>query len=104
MFMRAVNGNRRESVSWSDRQIRQHTAGAFRYALAVAAATQRDAAKWVCRSERTIRNWLTERAAIDLRSVLRSARLRRPFLRYLTVCDRRVRKTLPHLVRARGGR
>ena len=88
-------------VSWSERQIRQHSAGAFRYALDREQATQPDAAKWVRRSERTIRDWLAGRSAIDLRSVLRSGRLRRHFLRYLTVCDRRVRRTLPHVVRRR---
>jgi hypothetical protein len=90
-------------VSWSDRQIRQHSAGAFRYALDREQATQPDAAKWVRRSERTIRDWLSGRSAIDLRSVLRSGRLRPHFLRYLTACDRRVRRTLPHILR-RGSR
>jgi transposase len=90
-------------VTWSERQIRQHSAGALRYALDVTGATQADAAKWVQRSERTVRDWLAERAAIDLRSVLRSGRLRRAFLRYLTVCDQRVRKTLPRIARARKG-
>jgi hypothetical protein len=90
-------------VSWSDRQIRQHAAGAFRHAVEKARATQLDAAKWCSKSERTIRDWLAGRGRVDLTAVLRSGRLRREALRYLTVCDQRVRRTLPHVVRAKRG-
>lgn len=76
-------------VTWSERQIRQHSAGALRHAIRKAAATQTDAAKWCRVSERTIRAWLAERASINLPAVLRSGRLRREFLRYLRVCDRK---------------
>lgn len=79
-------------VTWSERQIRQHSAGALRYAMLQAHATQPDAAVWCRKSERTIRDWLSGRARIDLTSVLRSGRLRGAFLRYLVVCDRRVRR------------
>jgi len=91
-------------VTWSERQIRQHAAGAFRYAVRVANATQLDVAKWMQRSERTVRDWLAGRAPVDANGVLRSGRLRGPFLRYLTVCDRRVRKTLPYVLRTRRAR
>lgn len=74
-------------VTWSERQIRQHSAGALRHAMNVARATQADAARWCRVSERTIRDWLAERAPINLRAVLRSGRLRREFIRYLRVCD-----------------
>ncbi len=74
-------------VTWSERQIRQHSAGALRHAMTKAGATQADAAKWCRVSERTIRDWLAERAPINLRAVLRSGRLRREFIRYLRVCD-----------------
>lgn len=74
-------------VSWSERQIRQHSAGALAYAIKKAGATQADAAKWCHVSERTIRDWLTGRAPINVREVLRSGRLRREFIRYLRVCD-----------------
>jgi DNA-binding XRE family transcriptional regulator len=76
-------------VTWSERQIRQHSAGALRHAMAKAGATQLDAAKWCGVSERTIRDWLAGRAPINLRAVLRSGRLRREFIRYLRVCDKR---------------
>mgnify|MGYP001544594001 CR=1 FL=1 len=74
-------------VSWSESQIRQHSAGALRYAIKAAGATQADAAKWCQVSERTIRDWLNGQAPINLRAVLRSGRLRRNFIRYLRVCD-----------------
>lgn len=92
------------AVTWSDRQIRQHAAGAFRYAVATAGATQVDAAKWMRRSERTVRDWLAGRAPVDTNGVLRSGRLRGHFLRYLTVCHGRVRKTFPLILRARKAR
>jgi hypothetical protein len=75
------------SVTWSDDQIRQHSAGALRYAMDKAEATQEDAAKWCRVSVRTIRDWLAGRAPINLRAVLRSGRLRREFIRYLRICD-----------------
>jgi hypothetical protein len=56
-----------------------------------AVASHADAAKWCRRTDRTIRAWLAEKAPVDIESVLCSRRLRREFLRYLTVCDRRVR-------------
>jgi aryl-alcohol dehydrogenase-like predicted oxidoreductase len=74
-------------VTWTERQIRQHSAGALGHAMRLAGATQLDAAKWCRVSERTIREWLAERAPINLRAVLRSGRLRREFIRYLRVCD-----------------
>jgi hypothetical protein len=74
-------------VTWSEAQIRQHSAGALAHAMKVANATQADAAKWCRVSERTIRDWLAGRAPINLRAVLRSGRLRREFIRYLRVCD-----------------
>jgi hypothetical protein len=74
-------------VSWSEAQIRQHSAGALRYAMRKAGATQADAAKWCHVSERTVRDWIAGRAPVNLRAVLRSGRLRREFIRYLRVCD-----------------
>lgn len=74
-------------VSWSDEQVRQHSAGALRHAIDKAGATQAAAARWCRVSERTIRDWLGGRAPINLRAVLRSGRLRREFIRYLRVCD-----------------
>lgn len=74
-------------VSWSDQQVRQHSAGALRYAMNRAGATQAEAAKWCRVSVRTIADWLAGRAPINLRAVLRSGRLRREFIRYLRVCD-----------------
>lgn len=74
-------------VSWSERQIRQHSAGALAHAIGKAGATQADAARWCKVSERTIRAWLAGTAPINLRAVLRSGRLRREFIRYLRVCD-----------------
>jgi hypothetical protein len=76
-------------VTWSERQIRQHSAGALRHAMNKAGATQADAAKWCRVSERTVRDWLAGRTPINLRAVLRSGRLRREFIRYLRVCDRK---------------
>lgn len=74
-------------VSWSERQIRQHSADALRYAIRKAGGTQLDAAKWCRVSVRTIGDWVAGRAPINLRAVLRSGRLRREFIRYLRVCD-----------------
>jgi hypothetical protein len=74
-------------ISWSEAQIRQHSAGALRYAMNKARATHADAAKWCRVSERTIRAWLAGTAPINLRAVLRSGRLRREFIRYLRICD-----------------
>jgi uncharacterized protein (DUF2267 family) len=74
-------------VTWSEDQIRQHSAGALRHAIGKAKATQEDAAKWCRVSVRTIRDWLAGRTTINLRAVLRSGRLRREFIRYLRVCD-----------------
>ncbi len=74
-------------VSWSEQQVRQHSAGALRYAIDKAGGTQASAARWCRVSERTIRAWLAGTAPINLRAVLRSGRLRREFLRYLRVCD-----------------
>lgn len=74
-------------VTWSDRQITQHSAGALRYAVAKAGATQADAAKWCRVSLRTMQAWLAGTAPLNLRAVLRSGRLRREFIRYLRVCD-----------------
>lgn len=76
-------------VSWSEQQVRQHSAGALRYAIEKAGATQAAAARWCRVSERTMRAWLSGTAPINLRAALRSGRLRREFLRYLTVCDRK---------------
>jgi len=74
-------------ITWSERQIRQHSAGALRHAMAVAGASQLDAARWCRVSERTVRDWLAERAREAKENVLRSGRLRREFIRYLRVCD-----------------
>jgi hypothetical protein len=85
-------------VTWSERQITQHSAHALAYAIKKAGATQADAAKWCRVSLRTIQAWLAppntrsvlrEAPAFNLRAVLRSGRLRREFLRYLQVCDRK---------------
>lgn len=85
-------------VTWTERQITQHSAAALRYAIKKAGGTQADAAKWCHVSLRTIQAWVeepTNRAALreapafNLRAVLRSGRLRREFLRYLRVCDRK---------------
>lgn len=76
-------------VTWSEQQVRQHSAGALRYAIHKAGGSQTAAAKWCRVSERTMRDWLAERAPINLRAVLRSGRLRREFIRYLRVCDRK---------------
>jgi hypothetical protein len=81
--------NRRLGSSWSKRIARQHLAGAIRYAMIQTRASQASAAAWCQKSERTVRNWLSERSAVDVEAVLRSARLRRPFLRYLQVCDQK---------------
>lgn len=85
----------RIGVTWSERQITQHSADALRHAIAKAGATQADAAKWCGVSLRTMQAWLAPNARaasrvpvrIDLRAVLRSGRLRREFIRYLRVCD-----------------
>ena len=82
-------GNSGRGVSWSEKQARQHSAGALRYAIAKAGGSQVAAAKWCRVSERTMRDWLAERAPLNLRAVLRSGRLRREFIRYLRVCDRK---------------
>ncbi len=74
-------------VTWSEQQVRQHSAGALRYAIDKAGGTQASAARWCRVSERTMRDWLAGRAPINLRAVLRSGRLRREFIRYLRVCD-----------------
>lgn len=74
-------------VTWSERQITQHSAGALEYALHKAGATQADAAKWCRVSLRTIQAWVAGTAPVNLRAVLRSGRLRREFIRYLRVCD-----------------
>jgi len=74
-------------VTWSEAKVRQHSAGALRYAMNKAEATQAEAAKWCRVSVRTIADWLAGRAPINLRAVLRSGRLRREFIRYLRVCD-----------------
>lgn len=76
-------------VSWTEEQVRQHSAGALRYAIDKAGGTQASAARWCRVSERTVRDWLAGRAPINLRAVLRSGRLRREFIRYLRVCDRK---------------
>lgn len=76
-------------VTWSEEQVRQHSAGALRYAIDKAQGTQASAARWCRVSVRTVRDWLAGRAAINLRAVLRSGRLRRHFLEYLRVCDRK---------------
>jgi hypothetical protein len=76
-------------VTWSEAKVRQHSAGALRYAMDKAGATQAQAAKWCGVSVRTVADWLAGRAAINLRAVLRSGRLRREFIRYLRVCDLR---------------
>lgn len=74
-------------VTWSERQVTQHSAGALAYAMHKAGAKQVDAAKWCRVSLRTIQAWLAGTAPINLRAVLRSGRLRREFIRYLRVCD-----------------
>jgi hypothetical protein len=74
-------------VTWSDEQVRQHSAAALRYAMEKAGATQGAAARWCRVSVRTIRAWLAGAAPINLRAVLRSGRLRREFIRYLRICD-----------------
>jgi hypothetical protein len=89
------NGKRARATSWPRKVSRQHAAGALRYAIRQARASQVSAAGWMHRSERTVREWLAERVPVELESVLCSGRLRRPFLRYLSVCDRRVRNGRP---------
>lgn len=74
-------------VTWPDAKVRQHSAGALRYAMGKAGASQTAAAKWCQVSVRTIADWLAGRSAISLRAVLRSGRLRREFIRYLRACD-----------------
>jgi hypothetical protein len=74
-------------VTWTERQITQHSAGALRYAVRKAGATQADAAKWCRVSLRTVQAWFAGTAPVNLRAVLRSGRLRREFIRYLRVCD-----------------
>jgi hypothetical protein len=74
-------------VTWTERQIAQHSASALAYAIKKAGATQADAAKWCRVSLRTIQAWLAGTAPLNLRAVLRSGRLRREFIRYLRVCD-----------------
>jgi hypothetical protein len=76
-------------VTWSERQITQHSAGALVYAIKRASATQADAAKWCRVSLRTVQAWVAGTAPVNLRAVLRSGRLRREFIRYLKVCDLR---------------
>lgn len=90
-------------VSWSDRQLRQHSAAALRYAMTEELASQADVAKWSKKSVRAVREQLSGRRLLTL-DVLRSGRLRRHLLRYLSVCDQRVRKTLPHVLRAKRAR
>jgi hypothetical protein len=84
---RQATAKRFVGVTWSEAKVRQHSAGALRYAINKAGATQSEAAKWCRVSVRTIADWLAERAPINLRAVLRSGRLRREFIRYLRVCD-----------------
>jgi hypothetical protein len=81
------NGKPFVGVTWSERQIAQHSADALRHAISKAGATQADAAKWCRVSLRTVQAWLAGTAPINLRAVLRSGRLRREFIRYLRVCD-----------------
>ncbi len=76
-------------VSWSEPRIRQHVAGALRHAMRKARATQPDVARWAKKSERSIREWAAGRGHADVFSLLRSGRIRREFLRYLVVCDRK---------------
>lgn len=94
------NAHSRPAVSWSDRQIRQHGAGALRYAKQKELATQRDLAAWTNTPERTVRNQLAGRSVLTFK-VFGSGRLRRHILHYLSVCDRAVKKTLPHVLRAK---
>lgn len=72
-------------------------------------------ASWIGKTDSTIGNWRAGRVAADFEALLRSGRLRRPLLRYLMVCDRRVRngrngngntakRTAPRMARVRGGR
>lgn len=96
--------NRRPGVSWSEPQIRKHGAAALRYAMSKELATQADVASW-CRpvprsGARLVRKWLKEESLMTF-AVLGSARLRPHILHYLDVCDQRVRKTLPHVLRAK---
>ena len=94
--------NRLGGVSWSERQIRQHGAAALRYAKAKTLATQADIASW-CRprkSVRLVRKWLKAESMITF-AVFGSGRLRRHLLEHLDTCDQRVRKTLPHVLRAK---
>ena len=93
---------RRGGVSWSERQIRTHGAGALRHAKQKTLATQADIASW-CRpkaSERLVRKLLKGESMLTF-AVLGSGRLRRHIIEYLDVCDQRVRKTLPHVLRAK---
>jgi hypothetical protein len=76
-------------VTWSEQQVTQHSAHALRYAIAKAGASQSDAARWCRVSLRTMQAWVAGTAPLNLRAVLRSGRLRREFIRYLRVCDRK---------------
>jgi hypothetical protein len=76
-------------ITWSEQQVRQHSAGAIRYAIDKSGGSQTAAARWCRVSERTMRDWLAERTPVNLTAVLRSGRLRREFIRYLRVCDRK---------------
>ncbi len=91
-------------VSWSDRQIRHHGADSLDYAMSIALATQADVAKWLGRSVRFVGKALKKQADLTLADLLKSGRLRPHMLRYLDACDRKVKKTLPRVARARRAR
>lgn len=93
---------RHTGVSWSERQIMHHGAAALRYAKAKTLATQADIASW-CKPKKSVRlvaKWLAGESIISF-AVLGSGRLRPHILHYLDICDQRVRKTLPHVLRAK---
>lgn len=95
------NARPRPAVSWSDRQLRAHGSAALRYAKRKELASQADIASWNKQDVRTVREQLAGRTLLTF-EVFRSGRLRRHILHYLDVCDRAVKKTLPHIARKRG--
>lgn len=90
-------------VSWSDRQLRMHGSAALRYAKRKVLASQADIASWNKQDVRTVREQLAGRSLLTF-DVFRSGRLRAHILHYLSVCDRAVKKTIPHVARKRRGR
>lgn len=97
---RQRTSKRHVGVSWSDAQIRHHSAEALRYAMRKELAVQVDVASWNEQSARAVGKQLAEEVIPTLK-ILKSGRLRRHILEYLQVCDQRVRKTLPREPRRR---